>query len=99
MMKRGVMKRPMLTIAVLGASFALCDSYAFDFDAHGVLTKQAWSRFLETDPEVLPRLGIRDVEDAFGTNSYYDYRPADGAPPVRRNSLPFEERRIGADYI
>src|SRR6266705_2709281 len=98
--ERNVMKQTASIILGLWACFTLRGAHAFEVDTHGVITKQAWLRFLGDNPGVLDRLGIRDINDAFGTTSYYDYRPADGTAPVKRNSLSwYEEQKIQADYI
>jgi len=97
MIERNVMRRTMLLI--LGACFSLTNAHAFEVTTHGAITREAWSRFLGDNPGVLDRLGIRDIDDAFGTFSYYDYRPADGTDPISRNSLGWYEDTIMNDSL
>ncbi len=97
MKRNNVMKR--IALVVLGAYFHLTGAHAFEVTTHGAITDKAWARFLADDPGVFDRLGIRDIDDAFGTTSYYDYRPADGTAPVTRNSLAWYEEAIMKDPL
>lgn len=100
MIKRNDMKR--VWFIVLWACLNLSSAHAFEVTTHGAITQQAWARFLATDPDVLKRLGIRDTDDAFKTESYYDFRPSDGGDPLTRIALDSYEgliitRRLGDD--
>ncbi|HYS90047.1 MAG TPA: hypothetical protein VEN78_34380 [Bradyrhizobium sp.] len=92
MKRNNVMKR--IALVVLGAYLNVTSAHAFEVTTHGAITREAWLRFLTGDPGVFDRLGIRDVDDAFGTISYFDYRPADGTAPVTRNSVAWYEDDI-----
>ncbi len=80
MIERNVMRRTMLLI--LGACFSLTNAHAFEVTTHGAITREAWSRFLGDNPGVLDRLGIRDIDDAFGT--FYHQPAPNRAPAVVR---------------
>ncbi len=97
MKRNNVMKR--IALVVLGTYLNLTSAHAFEVTTHGAITNQAWSRFLADDPGAFDRLGIRDIDDAFGTTSYYDYRPADGTAPITRNSLAWYEEKIMNDPL
>src|SRR6266702_8877285 len=97
MKRNNVMKR--IALVVLGAYLNVTSAHAFEVTTHGAITREAWLRFLTGDPGVFDRLGIRDVDDAFGTISYFDYRPADGTAPVTRNSVAWYEDDIMKDPL
>ncbi len=83
-----------MVIAALAVLLGLGSAHAFEVRTHAAITKEAWSRFFAENRDVLDRLGIKDVNDAFKTNSYYDLRPVDGTTPIRRNSVNWYEDEI-----
>ena len=84
-------------LRVFGWAIALMVNpvFAFEVTTHAVLTKQAWDRFIASDPGMLDRLGLQqNLNDAFNTSGYYDYRPNYGEVPFKRYGLDFEFKII-----
>ena len=72
---------------------------AFEVTTHGAMTKQAWIGFVVADPAALSRLGLVELNDAFETKGYYDYRPNSGELPFKRYGLKFESDIIISEAI
>ena len=54
---------------------------------------------MATDPTGLSRLGLVDLDNAFATTGYYDYRPNSGEVPFKRYGLSFESAIIKSNAI
>jgi hypothetical protein len=63
---------------------------SFEVRTHGILTREAWSRFTFENPDILERLGIKNVDDPFATTRYFDFRPAQEEAPRVRETHAFE---------
>lgn len=88
-----------LAVLIVSLVSNLGDVYAFEVRTHGILTREAWSRFVTENPDIFDRLSIRNVDDPFQTNSYYDYRPADAMAPERRDAHAFENEMMGEQFL
>jgi len=77
-----------------GILAGLSSANAFEVTTHAVMTSQAWSRFIASDPGALNRLGLVDLENAFNISAYYDFRPGSGDVAISRNTLDFEFKKI-----
>ena len=75
------------------------NAHAFEVTTHAAITQRAWIRYIETDPELLTRLGLQNKDDAFNTNRYFDFRAGDNASPVSRNANQFERDIIRSSAI
>ena len=78
---------------LLAAVISVCVStgaQAFEVTTHGALTREAWATFMRDDPGLLDRLGIKNVDDPFGTKLYFDYRPTETTGPRVREGNGFE---------
>lgn len=87
-----IAKKPMRLISrcsqlcVTGAlsQFTMTGSNAFEVVTHGIMSKEAWKRFILADPNLYNRIGLVNFDDTFKTDVYFDYRVGTDEAPLPR---------------
>lgn len=86
------MKTWKLAIAAALAAGSI-SAQAYEVETHAVITGHSWNRLTDADLDLFRRLGLRDVENAFGTQRYYNL--LNGQPRVM-NGLVWDATQMPA---